>query len=260
MPNRRRRTPILPILVVLAGWLVAAPVAASQEAPSATGPRLLADGVGSLPAGSVAWRVVEDVAEPPGAAAFEERALGFLLNAQPLTGPLLVTDQATGRQTVVEPGAAAFVPEGASERRESQDGTATSYLRLALVPSAERRDPGGDRLVFAGGPFVAPAGERVLALYRDELRPGETDTFVGASAPVLVLVLQGAVTVRADAGVETLTTVVGGGTSYAAGVFPGPVTIAGHDRGISNEEATLVVATVGERVGEGAFGAVPLRR
>ncbi len=200
-------------------------------------PAVLAQGTDLMPAQAVAWRIVADVAEVPGEAAFEERALGFAFQS---TDPLRLTDQTTGVERVIDNTEAAFVADGATEKRESLGGRTASYLRIAVVPSEKRDDPGGDRLIFAGDAFLGPEGERSLTLYQTELQVGDPMVVVGSGAPVLVLVLQGSVTVATDGGLTDLTTVVGSGTYYAAGSFDGSMRL------VANRDATFVAfATIG---------------
>jgi len=221
-----------------AGWET---IGAAQSDPlSGRAPVELAAGIAEMPATEIAWRIVEDVAEPPGQAAFEQRALGFAMLP---TAPIRITNQATGRQRVIDERGAAFVADGVTERRESLVNGAASYLRVALVSSEKRDDPGGDRLIFAGDPFPAPTGSREMTLYLDDLDLGDSATLIGSGSPFLVLVVQGSATIESDAGVESMTTVVGSGTSYAAGSFDGAVQI------VAERNATvLVIATIGEPV------------
>jgi len=230
-------TTIASALVLLGGG-GAIPAAARQASSQHDGlPAVLAEGTDRLAAPEVAWRIVADVAELPGEASFEERALGFAFWS---TDPLRLTDQTTGAERVIGQTEAAFVADGVTEKRESLGGQTASYLRLAVVPSEQRDDPGGDRLIFAGDPFPALDGERSLTLYETELRAGDPVVVVGSGAPTLVLVLQGSVTVATDAGLTDLTTVVGSGTSYAVGSFDGNV------RFVANRGATFVAfATIG---------------
>jgi len=234
----RRLAPALIIVLALFGGELATPAAAQEGTALTDGfPRVLAEGTNLLPAKEVAWRIVGDVAELPGEAKFEERALGFAFAS---TDPLRITEQTTGVERVIGETEAAFVADGVTEKRESLGGQTASYLRLAVVPSEKRDDPGGDRLIFAGDPFPAPGGERSLTLDRIDLQAGDPVVVVGSGAPVLVLVLQGSLTVATDAGLTDLTTVVGSGTSYAAGSFNGNV------RFVANRDATFVAfATIG---------------
>ncbi len=234
----RRLATALIVAVLLLGAGGATPATARQGVSLSDGlPAVLAQGTDPMPAPAVAWRIVADVAEVPGEAAFEERALGFAFQS---TDPLRLTDQTTGVERVIDETEAVFVADGATEKRESLGGRTAAYLRIAVVPSEKRDDPGGDRLIFAGDAFRAPAGERSLTLYQTELQIGDPLVVVGSGAPVLVLVLQGSITVATDAGLTDLTTVVGSGIYYSAGAFDGSVRL------VANRDATLVAfATIG---------------
>ena len=223
------------VLVVLAAAV--APPATRAPAQASGEAEVVVRGAAPMPAGEVAWRLVQDVAEPRGEARFEERALGFAIPL-PLWNPLLLTDEATGAAYRIDGDGAAFVPDGLVQRRESLDEEAVPYLRLALVPAAEAADPGGDRLLFSGEPFAAPTGDRELTLLRVGLQAGESITVTGAADETFVLVEQGSAIVAGKAGEATLTTIVGSGTSYGIGSFAGDVAIIGE------RDATYVVAAV----------------
>src|SRR5262245_29703190 len=49
----------------------------NAASPAGTFAEVIAQGVGTIPAGQVAWRLVQDTAEPVGQADYQERALGF---------------------------------------------------------------------------------------------------------------------------------------------------------------------------------------
>src|SRR5215211_5286884 len=71
--------------------------ASAQESddPNAPSPaedhaEVIAQGIGAIPAEQVAWRLVEDTAEPVGEADFEARALGFAVATE---DALLLADE-----------------------------------------------------------------------------------------------------------------------------------------------------------------------
>ena len=152
----------------------AAAAADEANAPSPAGPTaaVIAHGVAPMPAAEVAWRVVDDTAEPLGEAPVEEHALGFALARE---DAVLLADETTGARTRLAAGEAAFVTDGAQQRRESLGAEDTALYHLALVPATEAEDAGGDVLVFAGKPFAAPAGEHDLDLVRGHLLAEQTD-------------------------------------------------------------------------------------
>ncbi|MBL8126028.1 MAG: hypothetical protein JNM64_00230 [Chloroflexia bacterium] len=182
---------------------------------------LLVRGEANLPAGEMAWRVVQDVAEVGKVAMFQQRALGFTVNSG-IFSDLLLTDEATGSAYRLAPGEAAFVGEGTMQRRESLSSGAEQYLRIALVQAAHAGDAGGDRLVFSGPGFSAPAGTDSLTLERLDLNEGDRAHAGTGVGQVLILVLQGEIEIEeGEAGPRTrLETVVGSGTSYAAHSTP----------------------------------------
>jgi hypothetical protein len=187
---------------------------------------LLVRGEADLAGSEMAWRVVQDVAEPTGEAIYQQRALGFTLNSSIFTD-LLLTDEATGSAYRLAPDEAAFVSDGTMQRRESLGRDAEAYLRIALVPADRAGDAGGDRMVYAGPPFAAPAGPVTFTLERLQLQAGDrahTGTGVGQT---LILVLQGEIEIEeGEAGpITQLQTVVGSGTSYAAHSTPWGTTI-----------------------------------
>jgi hypothetical protein len=190
--------------------------AASARQP-ASSPTLLVRGEASLAPGSpIAWRIVRDVAEPMPEAPFERRALGFAVATSPFTA-LLVTDQATGSAYRLTPGEASFVRDGTWQRREVLHERPDAYLRIGLVPASEAEDAGGDRLLFAGPAFDAPAGTVTLALSRAELAAGDAIGLPPGAGETLVLVEQGEVELEVGEAAprDRLQTVVASDTSYA---------------------------------------------
>lgn len=188
--------------------------------------------------GAIAWRVVQDVAEPTRAAAFERRALGFAVNTS-LFDAILVTDEATGTAFRLGPGGALFTPDGVSQRRESVGPDPVAYLRIALVAAASAGDAGGDRLRFAGPPFALPADGGVFTLHRIALEPGDTADLTIGGGDALVLVEQGEATLDRDAGTELLATTVGSETAYAIRSVAGVARLIG-----ARQTTTVLVATI----------------
>lgn len=227
------------------GTLAAAALALTPGRLSArqarVSPTLLDRSQVELPAGApLAWRVVRDVAELGESANFERRALGFAVASAPFT-TLLLTNEATGSTRRLSPGQAAFVFEGTMQRRESLGSSPASYLRIGLVAATEANDAGGDRLIFAGPPFAAPAGKVTLNLERIVLNEDDRTYVMPGLGQALVLVEQGELDVeQGEAAVlERMQTVVGSDTSYAVQSLPGGTTL------FSRRDATRVlVATL----------------
>lgn len=187
---------------------------------------LLVRGEAELAGGEMAWRVVRDVAETRGEAAFERRALGFTVVSNPFIS-LLITDEATGSSYRLAPGEAAFVAEGAMQRRESLATSAESYRRIGLVAASAVDDAGGDRMIFAGPAFAASTGPVTLTLQRFALDAGETAAVEPGLGEVLLLVEQGEIEIDVGEGAprERLQTVVGSDTSYAIRSLMGGPTV-----------------------------------
>jgi len=91
-----------------------------------------------------------------------------------------------------------------------------------LVPAEFMDDDGGDRMVYTGPAFAAPAGPVTLNLERLDLQEGDRAYAGTGLGQALILVLQGEVEIEeGEAGPRTrLQTVVGSGTSYAALATP----------------------------------------
>lgn len=194
-----------------------------------TGMTLLASGeAGRAGAAPMAWQVVRDVAEVGPEAVFDQRALGFAV-ASGLFTSLMLTDEATGSQTRLEPGNAALVGGGKSQRTASLGTAPQAFLRLELVPAARAGDAGGDRLLFVGPVFDAPGGPFTLALSRAELGDGESLGLPPGAGETLILVEQGAVDLEVGEAAprERLETTVGSDTVYAARTVASASTLYG---------------------------------
>lgn len=214
--SRRQAAIALSTAVVIQFWGRAVGLARQALAERT----LLVQGATALPGGEMAWRVVEDGAELSGEAAFQQRALGFTVNTA--LGYLLLTDEATGSAYRLAPDEAAFVTQGTLQRRESLGRTPERYLRIGLVQAGLETDAGGDRMVFSGPTFAAPAGLVTLKLERLDLDSGDRAHAGNGVGQTLILVLQREIEIEeGEAGPRTqLQTVVGSGISYAAHSTP----------------------------------------
>src|SRR5215213_6060360 len=207
------------------------PVAAQELQPAAeagVNTEVVAQGISTFTGGEIAWRLVEDTAEPIGGAGFEERALGFAVAAD---GALLLTDDPSGARTLLDEGEAAFTGEGAVQLRESLEDT-TPYLRIGLVEASEAGNGNGDEVLFAGNGFDAPEGDYEVALVGVKLAADESAS-VASEFEALVVVTAGEVT-------------VGDGEVIAAGeatVVDGDVELQTAD-----EAARVFVAVIGAEV------------
>jgi hypothetical protein len=144
---------------------------------------------------TVAWRVVQDVAEPQGQARDEVRALGF---GVPIADPLLTTNVDTGNVARFNPGHVFYVIEDSTTRRESLSGETIPYVRIALVPPGEVTDPGGDTLLFAGEAFVLPNGVSDLRISARAYEIAEGDRIpFGGYRTVLIHAVAGSIAYEA---------------------------------------------------------------
>lgn len=237
-----------PIVLIAALFVLAAPVGAvvlaqlAQNAPSpASGhAEVIAHGVSGMPANQLAWRVVEDTAEPLENAQPEERALGFTLAD---ADAVLINDVSFGTQARLAAGEAAFVPNGVQQQRIGMGSANTSYYRIALVSSAEAADAGGDALLFASDAFDAPVAQNDggfdIDLVRDVLDTDEETELFDAGFPTLVLATAGEVTIESSSSAESVT--LGAGESAS---LSGDLIVSG----TSDDAATFVAALIGPEV------------
>lgn len=232
------------LFLALASLLALLPLAAAalfQLGPEAASPatghaQVIANGVSALPAARLAWRIVEDTAEPRDQAVAEERALGFALADQQA---ILLSNQLTAGQTRLAAGEASFVAAGSLEQRSSLAESPAPYYRFALVPAEQAAEAGGDLLLFGGDAWDAPTGEQFdLDLVRDVVEPNEGSTISAGNAPTLVLATSGTVEVEAaDAAPVRL-------DAGEAGNFTGELSIFG----IGTAPAAYVAAVIGPEV------------
>lgn len=232
-------------LVALLALLAALPAAAGlrQEAGSAAAGRaqVIAQGVAALPEGEVVWRTLRARAPLVAEADFAERPLGFLLATG---GPILLTDQATGEQTLLGPGEAALVRPGAIQRRASLGERPAGYLAIELVP-AGAPPPADATVLQPGQPFPAPSGWRDLDLLSAVLRGGETLVIPDTGAKNAILVTEGTVGVGRPGGAAA-TLLAGEAASFSGDL---EASVAG-DGGAPAPDATaaFVVAMIGPEV------------
>jgi hypothetical protein len=210
---------------------------ANAPSPASAGLRVVAQGVAAMPAADVAWRIVRDTAEASGASEYESRAIGFALAAE---DAILIDDQTTGLLHRLAPDEAAFVVDGALQRRLSLGPGPTAYYRISLVPAEQATDGGGDELIYAGDAFAAPAGLRDIDLVGGEV--GTTPVSLDPGGfELLLFVTDGAVLVRlADEGVS----VEAGNAVVLSG---GPADVVANGSG----QASFVAAIIGPDVSGG---------
>lgn len=162
-----------------------------NSASPATGhAEVIAQGVSTLPDGESAWRVTGETAAAWDSTEPETRDLGFVLASD---GGIVINDYTTGGQSRLSPGEAAFGVSGAYQSRAALSGNNTGYLQISLVDSGSANQ--GNDVRYAGDGFASPDGRRDLDLVRDVLTDGEETTINAGSAPSLLYVLSGDVTV-----------------------------------------------------------------
>ena len=233
------------VLMVAVGAIAAGaqgPFLLAQEQPASPNlsparghAQVVAQGVDALPAGEIVWRVAYHTARPFPEAPVGGRDLGFLVADQ---GALMVAEPATGRQTLLAPGEASFVPDGAEQQRGALDGQPANYYALELAPVAAADQVGTGLAVYASPPFAAPSGERDLNLVRDVLAPDEATSIAGAAAPVLVLATLGMIRVESSDGAAASLRV------GEAAAFEGDLSI----RGEGLTDAAFVAAVIGRDI------------
>jgi hypothetical protein len=227
------------VMVLPLGRTVAHAQGNTSDDPNAASPAgahadVIAQGVGTIPAGQVAWRLVQDTAETVGHADFQERALGFAVAEK---DALLLTDESDGARVRLSPGEAAFVNGGTSQRRESLGSGSSAYWRIGLVAAADAQDAGGDTMVYRGNAFTVPTGDRDVDLVSARLDAKQSTT-IASAFPVLVIVASGTATVSPVAG--------GKGADLGRG---DAISIAGSVKLTASKNGTrILVAVVGVSV------------
>lgn len=191
---------LVTLLAALAPGLLRPAVAAQTQSSSDEPIQTLAQGpIPSSIGTNVAWRVVVDEAEPAGQAKDEVRALGF---AVAVNEAIRLTNPNTGNVRDLQPGEASYVTEDAEQRRESLTDEAVPYARIALVPADEANDAGGDNLLLVGRPFELrdPRDDVELRAFGGTV--GSDPISVSSAWPVLLLVLEGSITILPETGVQ----------------------------------------------------------
>ena len=253
--GRRGRAGALGVLVtVVAVLLLVVPVGAvalrqlgiNDPSPARGHAEVIAHGIASLPASEVAWRVVEQTAAVAADARIDEGSLGFALANG---GAIVVEESAFGTRTRLAPGEAAFVADGARQRRVSLGDSSVPYYGLELLP-AEEATNSNDALVTGGESFPAPTeeGEHDLDLVRDVLDADEETQLPDTGSPSLILVTTGNADVTgADGDVVTL-------RPGEAGAFSGEVNVKGR----GPEKTVVVAALIGPEVPNLSTAASPV--
>ncbi|MGH2615794.1 MAG: hypothetical protein ACRDJC_11180 [Thermomicrobiales bacterium] len=231
-------------ILMLALVLALTTGALAQEADSgfspAIGPaQVIAQGVVALPEGESVWRTVRTRAPLAGDARFEARPLGFVLAS---TGPMLLVDQATGRQTRLGTGEAALVDAGTIQQRSSLGPQPVSYLSIELVAVDAPAPPAEATVLQPGQPFPAPSGLHDLDLLSAMLAAEETFTIPDSGAKNVVLITGGAASVARPGG-DPVVLLAGEAAS-----FSGELQISEAPDGGAEDRVSFVVAMIGPEV------------
>jgi hypothetical protein len=200
------------------------------DSPSpATGhAEVIAQGVSALPSDSALWRVSQSTATSLENGQPDNVSLGFTVATD---GGILVNDYTSGLQQRLSNGEAAFSESGAFQQHASLSGSDAQYLRIGLV-----NDGSGDGVVYASDAFSPPGGLRDIDLVRDVLNEGEATTINAGSAPSLIYVTAGEVTV--DDGSNTTTLQAGQGMTVGGEV----------DIQSTSGQSTMLAAVIGNEV------------
>ncbi len=200
---KHRVSSVVVAVLNLAGLAAPALVGGAQllssdgPSPASGHAAVIAQEVSTMPATDLAWRIVEDRAEPIDVAAFEERALGFVVAAE----EAIVLTDASGTQKRLARGEAAFVPADVSQMRASLTNELVPYDRIGLVSPDFAEDAGGDRLLFASESFRGPDSSlgSDLDLVRDVLAEGESTVLPETGFPTLIFATNGIVDLNVGA-------------------------------------------------------------
>jgi len=235
-----RTTSLLAVIVALISALLSATVATALRAEPetlATGDAVvIAGGVAPMPDGRIGWRVVENDAQPRDDAPFAARSLGFALADE---GKVLVTYEGSGARTLLDPGEATYVLQGARQQRASTTDRPVSYTMLELVVAADIENDetiGDGELIFAGDDFRAPDGNRDLNLVRDVLAEGESAEIAASDAPILLYATAGEIDVIGDDDDAIL-------DAGEAVVLDGPIEIEA-----TEDDSAFVAAVIGDEI------------
>ncbi len=227
----------LALLSAVAVLPIGGVIAQSESESESDGAQTIAQGVDLMPEVPVVWRVLEATAEVREDAPFAVRTLGFVLGDE---GEVLVTDEVSGEQTVVDPGEASFHREGVSQQRASLEDDSTGYLAIELIVADAAEDPesiGDADLSFVSEEFTAPAANHELSLRREVLDGEQTVEIPEGESTALLLVTDGELTGTDDAD-ETIEVVAGDIID-----FTGAIQLEAGEDG-----ATYVVADIGREV------------
>lgn len=225
---------LLAAICALSLFLGALP--ATQAAPQASHAELIAQGVSTIPSGSMVWRIVLRQPDPAEEHPPIARHLGFTLVRK---GTLLITGSERKNDfTLLSAGQASFAREGEALGRDQIGTQATDYWSIELAPTSAAKSTEGGSLVFSGAKFTPPGGRRDLQLVRDVVAANETSDLGALTSNAVLLVTSGSVTVTANGKTSTV-------KSSKAANLTGSATVTGGSSG-----GTFVVAQFGLSIEE----------
>jgi hypothetical protein len=245
--HRQLWTAVLSIVLLLtmapAAWTHPAGAARAQD-DSAAGDmsapgQVIAQGMARLPGGDLAW-TVRSIEVPGGEGT---PVASFPIGFAVADGAAITVLDAKGEVlNLLADGEAAFLPNGKAGALASRQDDVASLYEIALV-SGEEASAGETPGTIVGNPFAAPEGAAFDIEIARTMLARDDQTTIPASrsgTPVLYLQTAGTTQVQAEGG-QTV--------ELAAGQFAllvGDVMV----RGVSDEPATFLVATIGEATAE----------
>jgi hypothetical protein len=239
-PVSRLIAPVLAIAMIASAWAAGN---ARQEAGNATSPAgdyaaVIAQGVATVGAEELVWRVQRDTVEAAAdmvpAAWRPNGSLGFLVSDE---GTVVVADQDEDRMRLA-PGEAATVQGGNVYLLGHTDGTPAAFYLIELVAAVQAGGEATGEVILQSEPFAGPEGDRDVDLVKGQLPAATSTTLPAGTAPTLVVATAGTIAVTTGEG-ETASLATG-----EAAVFESALTItAGADIG-----AVFVAAVVGAEV------------
>lgn len=201
---------------------------------------VVAQGVDTMPAGQVVWRVSQGNAPVAPNSVKATYPLGFIFLPQ---GKMQVDFSGSGDRVVLQDGEASFQRAGTEQRRKGTDTAAATYLGIELV-TADQANVGanGSQVLTASAPFPAPGGDHDVNLVRDVLQGAEDGLLPGSANPIYVYVTTGDLKVETADGNQTPL------NAGQGGLFTGQLKIhAGPTNG-----AKYLAAIIGDETAKGA--------
>jgi hypothetical protein len=184
------------VLVTIPLGVAAARQLSSNGSSPATGhAQVVTQGVATINADRIVWRLVERTARPRWAANPSRRAISFIFASEEPVLLSAVTENGLKDIARLATGEAMMVPGNLRTVRASFTGKSTKYLSLELVPAEDADSVGSGKLLFKSRSFSSPSGERDIDLVRNVLAIGESATVPDSGQNNVVLATEGAIDV-----------------------------------------------------------------